>query len=126
MRLLDEHGGGMTAEQYFVLARLGEREPRRQVDLTEPVLGDPPNVSRLVDALARRGLVERRPDPTDGRSHELHLTAPGRELVDSLHPQVVAAREAVFAGFDAAELDALAAALDRLDENLAGLLDPEA
>ncbi len=125
MRVLDEHGEGMTPEQYFVLARLGEHQPRRQVELTEPVLGDPPNVSRLVDALERRGFVERRPDEVDRRSRVLHLTPAGEALAASLRPHVVRSRRLVFDGFDGPELDALESALDRLDANLAELLDPE-
>ena len=34
-------------------------------------------ISRLVDVLERRGLVQRRPSPSDGRSTDAHLTERG-------------------------------------------------
>ncbi len=41
----------------------------------------PPNLVGLIAALDRRGLVERRPHPTDGRALGLHLTRSGKALV---------------------------------------------
>ncbi len=41
---------------------------------------EPSNATFVVDRLERRGLIERRPHPTDRRARELHLTAPGGAL----------------------------------------------
>ena len=117
-RFLDAHEPGLSPEQWFLLARIAERAPVRQVDLAEAVLGDPPNVSRLVDALVERGDVERSPDPADRRSWLLTLTTAGQALTSALHEATVAERRLVFDGFDEHELTALAAALDRVDDNL--------
>jgi DNA-binding MarR family transcriptional regulator len=105
-----------------VLAKLRERQPRRQVELAEPVLGDPPNVTRLVDALSGRGLVARTPDPDDRRSWLVRLTPAGARLATALERHVVDERAAVFAGFDDRDLGALERLLDRLDDNLRDLL----
>ncbi|MDN5860263.1 MAG: MarR family transcriptional regulator [Pseudonocardia sp.] len=105
-----------------MLARLGGREPVRQVDLAEPVLGDPPNVSRLVDALVAHGHVERAPDPADRRSVRLSLTDLGRARRTELLGLAAAERERVFDGFDGDELDRLVTALDRIDANVRRLL----
>ena len=42
------------------------------------------SVSELVAALRRQGLVQGRPDPTDGRRALLSLTAAGHEMVKSI------------------------------------------
>jgi MarR family transcriptional regulator, transcriptional regulator for hemolysin len=127
-RFLDEHEPGLTPEQWFVLARVTHRGPVRQVELAEPVLGDPPNVSRLVDALVAGGYLTRSADPADRRSSLLTLTEHGRARTSALLDRVVDQRRQVFEGFDDGELDALAAALDRIDDNVRRLLapDPEA
>ena len=52
--------------------------PKRLGDLNRHVLLSQPALSRLVDRLAGRGLVERRTDPADGRGVRLSLTAAGR------------------------------------------------
>ena len=124
-RFLETHEPGLTPEQWFVLARIADRGPVRQVDLAEPVLGDPPNVSRLVDALVERGYLNRRPDPADRRSWLVSLTPRGRSRTANLLQHAVAERQAVFEGFDERELAALAAALDRVDDNVRRLLAEE-
>ena len=121
-RLLDGYESGLTPEQWFVLARVASRQPVRQVALAEPVLGDPPNVTRLVDSLVARGHIERAPDPTDRRSWHVSLTKQGRALVDAIFEGAVDERQRVFAGFDDRELDQLADALDRIDHNVRELL----
>ena len=50
----------------------------RQLCATLNVL--PPNLVGLIAALERRGLIERRPHPSDGRAMGLHLTPAGVEL----------------------------------------------
>src|SRR5687768_13610746 len=41
----------------------------------------PPNLVHLVGALEKRGLIERKPHPRDGRATGLHPTAAGRKLM---------------------------------------------
>lgn len=50
----------------------------RQLCATLNVL--PPNLVGLIAAMERRGLLERRPHPSDGRAMGLHLTPAGIEL----------------------------------------------
>ena len=105
-----------------MLARLHSGGSLRQVQLAEPALGDPPNVSRLVDGLVAAGLVERAADPTDRRSLSLSVRPEGQRLAERITSAAVAERSAVFAGFTARELDQLAGLLDRLDDNVRALL----
>lgn len=124
-RFLTTVAPDVTPEQWFVLARVATGGPVRQVDLAEPVLGDPPNVSRLIDALVARGYVERSPDPADRRSWLVSLTRSGKALAAKVGNRAIDERRAVFAGFDEGELDALATALDRIDANVRALLQSE-
>ena len=43
-----------------------------------------PGAVRLVDRLVADGMIERRPDPTDGRVRSLHLTASGKNACESI------------------------------------------
>ena len=52
----------------------------RQLCATLSVL--PPNMVGLIAALERRGLIERRPHPSDGRAMGVHLTPAGVELTE--------------------------------------------
>ncbi len=69
----------VSMREYDVLYTLSKcREPIRISELNRHVLLSQPALSRLVDRLADRALIERRPDPADGRSVLLSLTEAGR------------------------------------------------
>ena len=71
--------GDVSMREYDVLYTLSKcPEPQRLGDLNRHVLLSQPALSRLVDRLAGRGLVERGTDPADGRGVRLSLTAAGR------------------------------------------------
>jgi len=123
LRFLDEHAAGLSPEQWFILQRLAQRAPRRQVEFSERVLGDAPNVTRLVDSLVDRGMVERKADPSDRRSWLVSLTPRGRELLTETRRHVVQARNELFDGFSERELRSVIAVLDRIDARTRTLLD---
>jgi DNA-binding MarR family transcriptional regulator len=96
----------VSMREYDVLYTLSKyREPLRLCDLNRHVLLSQPALSRLVDRLAERGFVERRPDPADGRSVLLSLTEAGRAVqrqIGRQHARDVA--QAMTTGLDPAEL----------------------
>jgi DNA-binding MarR family transcriptional regulator len=69
----------VSMREYDVLYTLSKcREPINMTELNRHVLLSQPALSRLVDRLAERGLVERCSDPADGRGVRLSLTEAGR------------------------------------------------
>ena len=69
----------LSMREYDVLYTLSKcREPVRQGELHRHVLLSQPALSRLVDRLVARGLVEREADLADGRGVRLSLTEAGR------------------------------------------------
>lgn len=72
----------LSLNEYDVLFNL-TRQPERQLrirDLNKHLLLTQPSVSRLVDRLAARGLVDKATDPGDGRGTLVRLTDSGFEL----------------------------------------------
>lgn len=67
------------------LRRAGEAG-LRPVELERRMLLAQYNVSRLVDRLARGGLVDRRPCPDDARGSILAITEAGRDLLRGMWP----------------------------------------
>lgn len=71
----------VSMREYDVLYTLSKcREPVRMGELHRHVLLSQPALSRMVDRLAERGLIERSPDPADGRGVRLSLTDGGRDV----------------------------------------------
>ena len=106
----------VSMREYDVLYTLSKCPgPQRLSDLNRHVLLSQPALSRLVDRLAERGLVERLADPADGRGVRLALTVAGRDLqrqVGGRHARSVA--RAMTAGLTPAELRQLEALCRKL------------
>jgi DNA-binding MarR family transcriptional regulator len=107
-----------SMREYDVLYTLSKCPgPVRISELNRHVLLSQPALSRLVDRLAERGLVERLADPADGRGVRLSLTAAGRAVqrkIGRRHARSVA--RAMTAGLSAGEL----AQLETICRKLAG------
>jgi len=70
----------VSMREYDVLYTLSKHDgPMRLYELGRGVLLSQPALSRLVERLGERGLVERAADPEDGRGVRLALTAAGAE-----------------------------------------------
>lgn len=69
---------GIDPAAYACLFRLLSDGSMRSGALAEVMYTDPSTVSRQVAQLVGRGLVERQPDPTDGRASVLAVTDAGR------------------------------------------------
>jgi MarR family transcriptional regulator for hemolysin len=72
---------GLTLSQRDVLLALYEEGPMQQSALRDRVGLEQSSVSRLMDGLARRGLVELRPGDSDRRVRLAVLTEQGRDLL---------------------------------------------
>jgi DNA-binding MarR family transcriptional regulator len=59
--------------------------PMRLSDLTRTEQVTQPAITQLVTRLERDGLVQRRPDPSDGRAVLVHITEAGRRICRSRH-----------------------------------------
>ncbi|OLT19326.1 MarR family transcriptional regulator [Pseudonocardia sp. CNS-139] len=77
-------GLGLTPPQTGLLRAIAAAPGLSQQAVAQ-FLGTPPSrLVALVDALADRGLVERRRNPGDRRLHALHVTAEGEALLQRI------------------------------------------
>jgi DNA-binding MarR family transcriptional regulator len=76
----------------------------------------------LTDELEKLGLVERRRNPADRRSHALYLTTAGTAMLDRVREVTRAHEDAITAGLSGPEREELTALLRRLarDRGLSG------
>ncbi|MEV1175440.1 MarR family transcriptional regulator [Nonomuraea sp. NPDC049784] len=71
--------GDLTPAQASVLARLDKEGPASASDLAVAERVRPQSMAKIVTTLELAGLVERHPDPQDGRRQLVTLTELGRE-----------------------------------------------
>ncbi|MEV6528083.1 MarR family transcriptional regulator [Streptomyces sp. NPDC051639] len=82
----------LTGAQARLLGLLS-LEPLPMRRLAQKLKCEPSNVTGIVDRLEVRGLVERRPDPSDRRVKLAAATAEGRRVAHSLRESLRFARE---------------------------------
>ena len=76
-------------------------------------------MTNRIDGMVRRGLVERRTDPNDGRGVLVSMTASGRDRVDAAISHLVDAEAELLSGLSKADQERLAALLRRLSIEMA-------
>ena len=113
---------GLRIPEWRLIAVIAEHDGITQQALVSATRMDKVSVSRAAIALVERGLVQRRPNTQDQRSHLLSLSDAGRALYDDVAPKALALERQVFAGFATSELEAFSAMLTRI-EAAAGRLD---
>jgi DNA-binding MarR family transcriptional regulator len=137
-----EQPNGPQDQVAFLLAQVGAQAAQRYAARLEPLRFTPPetgilyllsrspgisqqelagrlgmHASRLVaiiDALEKRGIVRREPNPADRRVYSLELTGDGRQTLAAIGRVARAHNEAVCAALDASERAQLASLLGRI------------
>lgn len=117
-RVFRAHGEDVTPEQWAVLIRLWERDGQPQTELSEATFRDAPTMSRIIDGLEARALLERRPHPEDGRVRVVHLTRAGKALQKKLVPLAQQIVGDMVAGIDERALVTTRNTLRAMFENL--------
>jgi DNA-binding MarR family transcriptional regulator len=74
--------GDLTPSQTSVLSRLSKDGPATASMLATLERIRPQSMAALIAAIAERGLIERTPDPTDGRRQQISLTTAGHEMIE--------------------------------------------
>lgn len=113
----------LTAAHASAIVTISDHGPLRMGEFARRESIRMPSATTLVDALVRKKLVERAPDPLDGRAVVVDMTEHGRRTVDELRDRrdlvLAGAVEALSAEHRAAllaALPALAALQARLDD----------
>lgn len=112
-----ENGVDITPVQWVVLYRLWNNDGMTQAEVSERTFRDKTNITRLIDLLVKKKLVERASDPSDRRVHKLALTESARELMKKL-PGIVAEHiKAATKGISKTDLANAARVLERIRNN---------
>ncbi|WP_425391792.1 MarR family winged helix-turn-helix transcriptional regulator [Ekhidna sp.] len=106
----------ITPEQWVILSKIGEKD-MYQTDLASMSFRDKPTVSRIVDLLVDKKLVERIRDKTDGRKFHVRITPKGNNLIRKATPSVEASRKLGWTNLSDKEYETLISLLDKVFTN---------
>src|ERR1700737_4599138 len=117
---------GFTFVQYQILAWLREGIAVNPKDLCAQFRHNSGALTRVIDQLAERGLLERARRDRDRRKVELELTPAGREVVERLIPLVVEKLNLALADFSSAEVQEFTRLLLKLNGTLLSAVESAA
>src|SRR5580700_6153803 len=109
---------GFSFVQYVVMSSLRDGIALNPKTICSQFRHDSGALTRIIDQLAERGLLERVRRDRDRRKVELQLTPAGREAIESLIPSVVDKLNLALADFSSEEVQELLRLLIKLNTTL--------
>ncbi len=112
---------GITVDQWIILDRLNRNNGLSQREIAETTLKDAPTVTRIIDLLCKKGLVERVQDNGDRRRLRISLTAKGKQKVKEVLPIVQDMREKGWQNLSDDDYSTMIRILDTIYANFNGV-----
>lgn len=117
----EDAASGLNAPRLSALSVIVFAGPVALGDLAAAEQVKPPTMTRIVDALAQRGLVEKKKNTQDARSTLIHATAAGKKLLMQGRERRVRALAEQIAGLGGADRVVLERAAEILRRVIAGI-----
>lgn len=117
--LLADNDSELSAEESALLMVLVESEqPLRRGEFAEIMLRDKTTITRQIDRMEAKGLVERKQDPSDGRAVLIYPTSKGTRQISKLLPHAKALRQSLKRGLTAEEWEIGMRVMGQMKNNL--------
>ena len=113
---------GLTGPQYNVLRILRGAQPEglARVEIARRMIARAPDLTRLIDRMVRRALVERAKSERDRRQSRTRVTRKGLQVLAELEPGVNAVDREIANRLGAAEARTLSRLCERIYEERGG------
>lgn len=98
----------------MLLLTVADHEPARIQDIVNRVARDKSQITRALQSLERKGLLERRDVPEDRRGSQIFLTAEGKQTVRELQDAVASALDEILSPLSSEDREALRSVLKKL------------
>jgi DNA-binding MarR family transcriptional regulator len=112
-------GSSLTLAQARALVYVSRNEGVRQIDLAEMLEVQPITLARLLDQLAKAGLVERRAAPADRRAYQIFLLPAATRQLVAIERVAKAVRANALRGVSEQQATGVMSALRKMRNNLA-------
>ena len=108
----------LTPEQFLLIDLLWNQGPMSQQKLADQMQKDKNSVTKLVDAIERKGFVVRQQNAQDRRSNTLVLTEKAQMLKDGAKQKGISILDEMLEGISEDELRAFLITLRKLNRNM--------
>jgi len=108
----------ITVDQWILLKAIYKKDGSSQYEIASSTFKDAPTVTRILDILSNKGLIERVPDAVDRRKFNIRITKKGKEQVKEILPVVQSFRETSWKGLTKKQLGEMTSLLNVVFDNL--------
>lgn len=108
----------ITPEQWSVLNQIAISQGLNQKEVATRADKDQPTTTRILDLLAKKGLIRREVSPHDRRAFLLHITEAGQDLHAITTPIEQECSRLIAEGIDPSEMKIFKDILSRMNGNL--------
>ncbi|NBC65192.1 MAG: MarR family transcriptional regulator [Bacteroidetes bacterium] len=117
-RLMKEQKLPITPDQFRLLSHLWEYDGLKQSELAICTNRNRANITRIIDILERKNIVERKDDPKDRRIHRIYLTNKGKSLRDETAKCAIQSIEDSLRGITEDDIETCRHVLLKIKENV--------
>lgn len=115
---LREMGVPLTPEQFMLIDILWNQGEMTQQQLADQLQKDKNSVTKLVDAIEKKGFVIRKQNPHDRRANTLVLTEKANELKPGAKQKGISILDQILEGISEDELRSFLSTLRKLNANM--------
>ena len=116
--ILKQNNVGLTPEQFLLIDLLWNQGSMTQQQMADAMQKDKNSITKLVDALEKKGLVLREKDKTDRRSNKLVLTPNAEKMKSGAKECGISMLDNILTGIDEDELRNFLNTLGKLTDNM--------
>ncbi len=116
---MDRLGLGVTVEQWVLLKIVHEKQPLSQRELAKESYRDPASITRTLDLLEKKGLLQRDAIEENKRVYHILLTKEGSAFINRNMKLIFELRRRSTEGLSKDELQELSRMLRKIKENMA-------
>lgn len=117
-KIFQRHGFNLTPEQFLVMDTLWDEGVLSQQQIADIIIKDKNSVTKLIDALEKKGLVSRITDPLDRRLNKIYITQKAASIKDDITQIALDSTNAIVKGIPKDELVTFVKVLNKMSDNI--------
>lgn len=117
-----QKGIDLTPEQFLLIDQLWKEDAVSQQRLADILMKDKNSITKLVDAMEKKGLVERIPDGNDRRLNLISLTCEAAAMEKNVSEVAIDAVNEIVRGISDEDLVTFVKVLNKMSDNMKSLI----
>ncbi|MHC1778705.1 MAG: MarR family winged helix-turn-helix transcriptional regulator [Bacteroidales bacterium] len=124
-KIFQDHGFNLTPEQFLVMDTLWDDGVLSQQQIADIIIKDKNSVTKLIDALEKKGLVIRKTDEQDRRLNKIHLTEKAVSIKESITIIAIESTDKIIKDIPKEDLINFIKVLNKMSNNMSSLIQKD-